>query len=66
MDINWTLVFYAVFLIDSIGAIIISWFGDVWWKRFIGPLAKYFPAAKGWAILYFVLVLVIGHLLGFF
>lgn len=41
-----------------------SWFGQKWWLQATGNFAKYFPPAKGWSVLYFVLVLVIGYLLG--
>lgn len=64
MDINWVVVIYTMLLIDSMGAIVMSWFGQKWWMNATGSFAKYFPAAKGWAVLYFMLVLVIGYLLG--
>lgn len=64
MEIDWTAVVYVLLLIDSMGAILVAWFGRKWWLQSVGPLAKYFPPAKGWAVLYFILVLVIGHLLG--
>lgn len=64
MEQQWIIIVYALLLIDSIGAILMSWFGQKWWIQAFGPLAKYFPPAKGWALLYFILVLIIGHLLG--
>ncbi|USN88568.1 MAG: hypothetical protein H6780_03720 [Candidatus Nomurabacteria bacterium] len=64
MEINWMVIVYTLLLIDSMGAIIMSWFGQKWWLQYTGFMAKYFPPAKGWSLLYFVLVLVIGHLLG--
>lgn len=64
MDNNWIVVVYVLLLIDSVGAIVMSWFGQKWWINSTGQFAKYFPPAKGWAVLYFVLVLIIGHLLG--
>ena len=66
MELNWIIVLYALLVIDSVGAIIMSWFGQKWWIQLSGPFAKYFPPAKGWSTLYFVLVLIIGHLLGLF
>lgn len=67
MESNWMLVtiLYTLLLIDSMGAIIMSWFGQKWWMQ-LGWFATYFPPAKGWAMMYFVLVLVIGYLLGIF
>lgn len=64
MEIDWTIVIYTLLLIDSMGAIVMSWFGQKWWVQYAGPIAKHFPPAKGWAVMYFSLVLVIGYLLG--
>ncbi|MCB9815255.1 hypothetical protein H6785_01570 [Candidatus Nomurabacteria bacterium] len=66
MEINWVVVIYTLLLIDSMGVIIMSWFGQKWWLQFTGPMAKYFPPAKGWAVIYFTLVLAIGYLLRLF
>jgi hypothetical protein len=66
MELNWQLIIYSLLVVDSVGAVMMSWFGRSWWMHAAGPIAKYFPPAKGWALLYFVLVLVIGHLLGYF
>lgn len=60
MEIDWIAVVYVAFLVDSMGAIIMSWFGRKWWMHSFGPMSTYFPPAKGWAVLYFVLVLIIG------
>jgi len=64
MEIQWTIILFTLLLIDSIGAILVAWFGQKWWTHAAGPLATYFPAAKGWSVLYFVLVLIIGYALG--
>ncbi|MCA9362416.1 hypothetical protein KC906_03495 [Candidatus Kaiserbacteria bacterium] len=64
MELNWTFILYTLLLIDSMGAIIMSWFGQKWWLQYTGRFASYFPPAKGWSVLYFILVLVIGYLLG--
>tara|TARA_B100000508_G_scaffold59047_1_gene45826 strand:+ start:4052 stop:4252 length:201 start_codon:yes stop_codon:yes gene_type:complete len=64
MEDNWIYIFFTLLLIDSMGAIIMSWFGQKWWMNATGSFAKHFPPAKGWAIVYFVLVLIIGYLLG--
>ena len=64
MDLNWVVIIYTLFLIDSIGAVVMSWFGQKWWIDYAGPVAKYFPPAKGWTMIYFCLILVIGYLLG--
>ena len=66
MEISWMYILYTILLIDSMGAIIVAWFGQRWWMHYMGEFGKHFPAAKGWAIYYFVLVLIIGYLLGLF
>ena len=64
MEINWVVIIYMIFLIDSIGVVTMSWFGQKWWMHYAQPISKYFPPAKGWAIVYFTLILIIGYLLG--
>lgn len=57
-----TIIFW-LFLIDSVAANIVIWFGGKWYMSH-PVLSKYFPSAKGWGLLYLVLVLWIGSLLG--
>lgn len=64
MEVNWVVIVFTLLLIDSIGAVVMSWFGQCWWVQLAGPLADHFPPAKGWTLVYFCLVLVIGYLLG--
>jgi hypothetical protein len=64
MELNWEIVVYALLLIDSIGAVAMSWFGRKWWIHSTGKFSEFFPPAKGWSVMYFVLILVIGYLLG--
>lgn len=66
MNIDWLLVIYAIFLLDSFGALIMSWFGQKWWMKYIGSIAIHFPPARGWTAVYFLLVLIIGFLLNIF
>jgi len=55
------IIFYLV-LLDSIGAVITSFFFAKWYKKNINKgLVKHFPATKGWAIFYLVLVLWVGY-----
>jgi hypothetical protein len=65
MEINWLAIIYTLFLVNSMGAIIVAWFGSKWWIYSVGTFANWFPPAKGWSVLYLVLVLAIGYLLGF-
>lgn len=66
MEWDWQHIVYVLFLVDSVGAVLMSWFGRKWWVHAAGPVAKYFPPAKGWALMYLILILFIGHLLGYF
>ncbi len=57
------IIIFFILLINSVGAMIISFFGDdKWYKKHLGIFAKYFPKAKGWSVYYFLLVLWIGYL----
>jgi len=51
---------YYLVLLDSIGAIILSFFFADWYMKNYKGFWKHFPATKGWAIWYFVLVLWVG------
>jgi len=64
MVLNIEAIIYYLILIDSIGANIIVWFFAKWYKKNMNKgIVKHFPAAKGWALWYLVLVLWIGYLL---
>jgi hypothetical protein len=65
-ELNWQLIIFFVLLVDSLGAVLLAWFGQSVWSKFFSPVARFFPIAKGWAALYLVLVLFIGYLLGVF
>lgn len=51
-----------ILLIDSIGAVFMSWFGSNWYLHHARIFSRYFPIAKGWTLLYFVLMLWIASL----
>jgi hypothetical protein len=54
-------IIYYLFLIDSIGANITVWFFPKWYKKNMHKgLVKHFPASKGWALMYLILVIWIG------
>ena len=53
---------YLVF-VDSIFANLIVWFFPNWYEKKFKNMSKYFPANKGWSLLYLVLVLWIGYAL---
>ena len=63
MVINIELIIFYILLVDSIGANIIAWFFQKWYKEQSAWLWKHLPATKAWAAWYLVLVLWIGYLL---
>jgi hypothetical protein len=54
------IIFYLI-LIDSIGANVTAWFFANWYKKNVRWWNKHFPATKGWALWYLILVLWIGY-----
>ena len=56
------ILWYLVF-VDSIFANLIVWFFPNWYEKKFINMSKYFPANKGWSLLYLVLVLWIGYAL---
>ncbi len=54
---------WYLFLIDSTGANIVVWFFPKWYKKKAGWFYKHFPASKGWALLYLILILWVGSAL---
>ncbi|MEM3074361.1 MAG: hypothetical protein QW727_00230 [Candidatus Pacearchaeota archaeon] len=61
--INLEEIIFYILLVDAIGANIIAWFFQKWYKKNVKSLAKYFPATKGWTAWYLILVLLIGYLI---
>jgi hypothetical protein len=57
-----TWIFYLA-LIDSLGAIVIAFFFAGWFKKNYRGFWKHFPTTKGWALIYFILVLWVGSAL---
>ena len=55
-------IWYAI-LLDCIGANIVAWFCNDWYREKFKTLHKYFPATKGWCFVYLVLVLWVGCVL---
>ena len=55
-------IWYAI-LLDSIGANIVAWFCNDWYREKFKTLHKYFPATKGWCFVYLALVLWVGCVL---
>ena len=48
-----------IFLIDSVGALGVAYLGQSWYLHHMGVLGRYFPPAKGWAALYFIVALLL-------
>lgn len=54
------IIFYLL-VIDSVGAVVISFCCAKWYKKNYKGFWKHFPATKGWAIFYLILVLWVGY-----
>ncbi|MEX0932481.1 MAG: hypothetical protein WDZ77_00045 [Candidatus Pacearchaeota archaeon] len=63
MAFNIEALIWYLLLIDSVFANIFSWCCSVSYKKKFKKLTKIFPASKGWALLYLVLVLWVGSAL---
>lgn len=61
-DFTLVQILAVLLVIDSVGAIWVAWCGKRWFVRYFGMVARFFPPAKGWALLYFVLALIIALL----
>ena len=49
-------------LIDAIGANIVAWPGNNWYKKHFRLISRCFPVTKRWKAAYLALVLDIGYL----
>ena len=58
-DISWLDILFLLLLVDSLGAIWVAFVGERWFVHHMGVMARYFPPAKGWALWYFVLALLL-------
>lgn len=56
------IIIFWILLIDSLSCNVIVWFGEKWYVKHFRTVSRLFPAGKGWAIYYFILVLWIGTL----
>jgi len=54
-----TIIFW-ILLVDSIVAMMIALFGKRWYYEHFQILSRIFPITIGWAVWYFVLVMIIG------
>ena len=61
MVLNIEAIIYYAVLLDSIGANIMISFFPNWYKKNYKGIYKHFPATKGWALMYLVLVLWVGY-----
>lgn len=60
MAFNIEAFIWYLFLIDSVGANIMSFLYPNWLKKHYKGFWKHFPVTKGWTLLYLVLVLWVG------
>jgi len=58
-NIIWTVIFVLI-LIDSIGANLVAWFGEKWYRKTFRTLSRVFPPTKGWTAVYLFLVILLG------
>lgn len=58
MDTILDIISYML-LFDSLGAVWIAFIGRKWFVHNFHAISRFFPPAKGWALLYFVLALFI-------
>ena len=63
MNISIEVVVFWILLVDAIGANIVAWPGNSWYKEHFRLFSRWFPATKGWTALYLALVLFIGYLI---
>ena len=63
MPFNIEAVIWYAILLDSIGANIVAWFCNDWYREKFKTPHKYFPATKGWCFAYLILVLWVGCVL---
>lgn len=59
----WLEVISYILLVDSILALLVAWYGQGWYVRNVGLLARYLPPAKGWALWYVTLAIFIFWLI---
>jgi len=55
------IIFYLL-CVDSIGANLVAMFGQKWYLKHFRLISRIFPPAKGWALYYLILTLLIGWL----
>lgn len=63
MEYSWIKILSVLLIIDSVGALWVTWFGQQWYLHHLGVMAKYLPPAKGWAVWYFLLACIIFTLI---
>ena len=63
MSFNFEAVIWYAILMDSIGANIVAWFCNDWYRGKFKTLCKHFPATKAWCFVYLALVLWVGWVL---
>ena len=63
MTFNIEATIWYTILLDSIGANIVAWFFNDWYREKLKTLHKHFPATKAWCFVYLALVLWVGCVL---
>ncbi len=60
---NIEAIIWYILLIDSLGANILAWCCAKWYRKNYKGFYKHFPATKGWALWYLILIIYIGFAL---
>ncbi len=58
-DTIWTIILILL-LIDSIGANVVAWFGEKWYRKHFRTLSRALPLTKTWTGFYLLLVVILG------
>lgn len=56
------IIFY-ILLIDALAVNFVIWFGSRWYSKGLQSFSRWFPPAKGWAMYYLLLMLLMGFLM---
>lgn len=64
MELSLIHIVIGLLLLDSVFAVVIAFVGQRWYLDTFAPIARWFPPAKGWAILYLVLTVLMAVMVG--
>ncbi|MDD2913144.1 MAG: hypothetical protein PHH17_02185 [Candidatus Pacebacteria bacterium] len=59
---TFRIIIFYLLLFDAIAINALVWTNNKWYLENLGYFSDWFPLSKGWAFLYFALVLWVGYL----